>query len=195
MWDARNTKAYTAKESCHKYRAYASFFPDKHAKYLVGTRVCFGPDKNTEGRSLYPYDLKNRRVSIVVGEAAVRLCDLLLEKHPTSLKRGPLPDIHLPPILYFTGIPPKLVDNMGLQLHNLTCKWPRSKCSLQNFISQSGSRKRDFQILCSLSDKYSTPFLPHCATKLPPSLSKKHHSAQLDLRWQSDLTVAGGGVS
>jgi hypothetical protein len=31
-------KAYTAKEFCHKYRAeYAGFFPDRHAKYLVGT--------------------------------------------------------------------------------------------------------------------------------------------------------------
>jgi hypothetical protein len=54
-WDARNTKAYTAEESCHKYRAkYVGFFPGKHAKYLVGTRVCLGLVKN----ALYPYDLK-----------------------------------------------------------------------------------------------------------------------------------------
>jgi hypothetical protein len=59
MWDARNTKAYTTEESCHNCRAeYASFFPDRHAKYLVGTAVCFALDKNAEGRSLYPYDLK-----------------------------------------------------------------------------------------------------------------------------------------
>jgi hypothetical protein len=76
-WDAWNAKAYTAEESCHKYRAeYSGFFPDRHAKYLVGTRVCFGLDKNAEGKSLYPYDLKNRDVGTVVGEAAVRFCDL-----------------------------------------------------------------------------------------------------------------------
>jgi hypothetical protein len=51
-------KAYTAEESCHKYRVeYVGFFPGRHAKYLVGTRVCFGPYKNVEGRSLYPCDL------------------------------------------------------------------------------------------------------------------------------------------
>jgi hypothetical protein len=32
---------------------YAGFLIGRHAKYLVGTRVCFGPDKNEEGRSLY----------------------------------------------------------------------------------------------------------------------------------------------
>jgi hypothetical protein len=38
MWDDRNTKAYTAQESYHKYRAeYAGFFPGRHAKYFVGT--------------------------------------------------------------------------------------------------------------------------------------------------------------
>jgi hypothetical protein len=48
--NARNTKAYNVEESCHKYRAeYVGFFPGRHAKYLVGTRVCFGVDKNTEG--------------------------------------------------------------------------------------------------------------------------------------------------
>jgi hypothetical protein len=121
-WDARNMKAYTTEESYHTYRVeYAGFFPSRHAKYLVGTRVCFGPDKNVEGRSLYLYDLKNRCVGIVVGEAAVRFCDLRLEMHPASLKHGPLPDIRLPPILYATGIPPKLADNMGPQLHGLTC--------------------------------------------------------------------------
>jgi hypothetical protein len=32
MWDAQNTKAYTAEESCHKYRAeYAGFFLGRHA--------------------------------------------------------------------------------------------------------------------------------------------------------------------
>jgi hypothetical protein len=133
-WDARNTKAYTAEESYHKYRAeHAGFFPNRHAKYLVGTRVCFVLDKNAEGRSLYLYDLKNRRVGIVVGEAAVRFCDLRLEMHPASLKRGPLPDICLSSILYATGIPPKLTDNMGLPLHSLTSQWPRSKCILPNF--------------------------------------------------------------
>jgi hypothetical protein len=45
---------------------HAGFFPGRHVKYLVGTRVCFGPDKNAEGRSLYLYDLKNRRLGIVV---------------------------------------------------------------------------------------------------------------------------------
>jgi hypothetical protein len=50
-------------------------------KYLVGARVCFGPDKNTKGRSLYLYDLKNRRVGIVVGEVAVRLCVIFDWKH------------------------------------------------------------------------------------------------------------------
>jgi hypothetical protein len=95
--------------------------------------VCFGPDKNAEGRSLYPYDLKNRRVGIVVGEAAVRFCDLRPETHPASLKREPLLDICLPPILYATGISPKLADNMGPPLHGLTCQWRRSKCSLPNF--------------------------------------------------------------
>jgi hypothetical protein len=95
--------------------------------------VCFGPDKNAEGRSLYPYDLKNRRVGFVVGETAVIFCDLRLETHPTSMKCGPLLDICLPPILYTTGIPPKLIDNMGPPLHGLTCQWPRSKCSLPNF--------------------------------------------------------------
>jgi hypothetical protein len=67
MWYARNTKAYTIEESCHKYMVqHAGFFPGRHVKYLVGTRVCFGPDKNAEGRSLYLYDLKNRRLGIVV---------------------------------------------------------------------------------------------------------------------------------
>jgi hypothetical protein len=43
-WDARNMKAYTTKESCHKYWVeYAGFSPSRHVKYLVGTRVCFGP--------------------------------------------------------------------------------------------------------------------------------------------------------
>jgi hypothetical protein len=76
---------------------------------------------------------KNRRVGIVVGEAAARFSDLRLEMYPASLKHGPLPDIHLPPILYATRIPPKLVNNMGPPLHSLTCRWPRSKCSLPNF--------------------------------------------------------------
>jgi hypothetical protein len=35
--------------------------------------------------------------------------------------------------------------------------------------------------------------LPCCAIKIPPSISKRHHSSQLDLRWRSDLTVDGGG--
>jgi hypothetical protein len=35
--------------------------------------------------------------------------------------------------------------------------------------------------------------LLHSATKLPSSISKKYHSAQLDLQWWSDLAVAGGG--
>jgi hypothetical protein len=95
--------------------------------------MCFGPDKNAEGRSLYSYDLKNRRVGIVAGEAAVRFRDLRLETHLASLKCGPLPDFHLLPILYATEIPPKLTDNMGPRLHSLTCRWPRSKCSLPNF--------------------------------------------------------------
>jgi hypothetical protein len=43
------------------------------------------------------------------------------------------------------------------------------------------------------NNKYSTPLIPRCATKLPPSISKKHHSAQLDLLWRFDLAVAGGG--
>jgi hypothetical protein len=92
-----------------------------------------GLDRNVEGRSLYPYDLKNRRVGIIVGEAVVRFCDLQLEMHPASLKCGPLLDIYLLLILYATGIPPKLADNMGPPLHSLTCQWPRSKCSLPNF--------------------------------------------------------------
>jgi hypothetical protein len=123
------------------------------------------------------------------------------ESHPNSLTIwGPLPDIRLLPISYATKIPPKLADNMGPPLHSLTCQWPRSKCSLRNFHSRSGSRKRDFQILYSLSarnNKYFTPLLPRCATKLPPSISKKHHSTQLDLQWRSDLTITsgGGGVS
>jgi hypothetical protein len=82
--------------------------------------VCFGLHKNAEGRSLYPYDLINRRVGIVVGEVAIRFWDLRLEMHPASLKRGPLRDICLLPILYATGIPPKLADNMGPPLHGLT---------------------------------------------------------------------------
>jgi hypothetical protein len=74
---AMKIRGILGEEFCHKYRAeYACFFPGRHAKYLVGTRVCFGLDKNTEGRSLYPYGLKNRRVGIVVGEAVIRLCDL-----------------------------------------------------------------------------------------------------------------------
>ena len=48
-WDARNTQAYTDKESCHKYRAeYAGFFTGWHVKYSVGARVCFGPDKKED---------------------------------------------------------------------------------------------------------------------------------------------------
>jgi hypothetical protein len=43
------------------------------------------------------------------------------------------------------------------------------------------------------NNKYYTPLLPHCTTKLLPSISKKYHSAQLDLRWWSDLAVTGGG--
>jgi hypothetical protein len=42
--------------------------------------VCFGPDKKTEGRSLYLYDLK-KCVGIVVGEAVVRLCVVFDSKH------------------------------------------------------------------------------------------------------------------
>jgi hypothetical protein len=153
MWDTRNTKASIAEESYHKYRAeYACFFPSRHAKYLVGTWVCFGLDKNVEGRSLYLYDLKNRCVGIVVREAAIRFCDLRLETHPASRKRGPLPDIRLPLIFYATVIPPKLTHNMGPPLHGLTCQWPQSKCSLPKFHSRSGSRKWDFQIMYSLSD-------------------------------------------
>jgi hypothetical protein len=84
MWDAWNTKAYTAEESCHKYRAeYARFSPSRYAKYLVGTQVFFGSDKNAEGRSLYLYDLNNRCVGIVVGEAAIRLCDLSTGNTPS----------------------------------------------------------------------------------------------------------------
>jgi hypothetical protein len=100
-----NTKAYTAHESYHKYRAeYAGIFPGRHAKYLVGTQVCFGPDNNAEGRSLHLYDLKNRHVGIVVGETTVSLCHLRLETQPASQKCGPLPDICPPPILYATVI-------------------------------------------------------------------------------------------
>jgi hypothetical protein len=106
----------------HKYRAeYVGFSPGRHAKYLVGTQVCLGPDKNAEGRSLYTYDLKNRRVGIVVGEAVVRFCHLRLETHLASLKHGPLPNIHLPPILHAIGILPKLAENTGPPLHGLTC--------------------------------------------------------------------------
>jgi hypothetical protein len=43
------------------------------------------------------------------------------------------------------------------------------------------------------NNKYSTLLLSRCTTKLPPSISKTHHSAQLDLRWRSGLAVAGGG--
>jgi hypothetical protein len=121
-WDARNTKAYTAKESCHKYRAeYAGFFPGRNVKYLVGTRVFFGPNKNAKGRSLYLYDFKNRRVGIVMGEAAVRFCDLRLETHLAFLKCGPLPDIRLPPILYATRIPPNLM--LALLTSLLDLQW------------------------------------------------------------------------
>jgi hypothetical protein len=42
---------------------------------------------------------KNRRVGIAVGEVVVRFCDLPLEMHPASQKRGPLLDIYLPPKL------------------------------------------------------------------------------------------------
>jgi hypothetical protein len=47
------------------------------------------------------------------------------------------------------------------------------------------------------NNKYYTPLLPRCATKVPPSIFKKHHSAQQDLWWRSDLAVTGegGGVS
>jgi hypothetical protein len=86
--------------------------------------VCSGLDKNTEGRSLYPLDLKNRRVGIIAGKVVVRLCDLRLETHPASLMCGPLPRIRLQPILYATRTPPKLADNIGLLLHGLTCQWP-----------------------------------------------------------------------
>jgi hypothetical protein len=59
MRDAQNTQAYSAQESYYKYRVeYAGFFTGRHAKYLVGTRVCFGPDKNEKGRSLYMHELK-----------------------------------------------------------------------------------------------------------------------------------------
>jgi hypothetical protein len=135
-WDARNTKAYTAEESCHKYRAeYAGFFPVRHLKYLVGTRACLRPNKNAEGRSLYPFDLKNRHVGIIVGEVAVRICDLRLDMHPASLKCGPLPDIRLPPILYATKIPPKLADNMGPRLHGLILvSGPKASAAYQIFI-------------------------------------------------------------
>jgi hypothetical protein len=56
-----------------------------------------------------------------VGEAVVRFCDLRMETDPASLKCGPLSDIRLLPILYATGIPPKLAENMGPPLHDLTC--------------------------------------------------------------------------
>jgi hypothetical protein len=95
--------------------------------------VCSGLDMNAKGRSLYPYDLKNRRVGIIAGEVVVRLCDLRLETHPASLKCRPLLDIRLPPILYAIGTPPKLADNIGPPLHGITCQWPRSKCGLPNF--------------------------------------------------------------
>jgi hypothetical protein len=194
-WDARNTKAYTAEESCHKYRVeYAGFFLGRHAKYLVGTRVCFGPNKHGEGRSLYPYDLKNRCVGIVVGEAVVRFCDLRLETQLASLKCGPLPDICLPPILFATGIPPKLDDYMGATIARphlslapkqvqLTIRDQEDKSEIFKFCFPSPPR----------NNKYSTPLLPRCATKLPPSISKKHHSAQLDLQWRSHLAIASGG--
>jgi hypothetical protein len=87
----------------------------------------------TQKEDPYPYNLRNRRVGIVVGEATAKFCDLRLETHPASLKHGPLPHIRLPPILYATGIPPKLANNMGPPLRNLTCQWPRNKCSLPNF--------------------------------------------------------------
>jgi hypothetical protein len=43
------------------------------------------------------------------------------------------------------------------------------------------------------NNKYSTLLLPRCATKFPSFISKRHHSAQLDPRWRSDLAKTGGG--
>jgi hypothetical protein len=132
-----------------------------------------------------------------VAEVVVRLCDLRLETYPASLKRGPLLDICLPPILYATRNPPKLADNMGLCLHGPPCQRPQSKCRLPNFHFVVREVESGIFKFCLPSPrpntKYSTPLLPCCATKLPPSISKKHHYAQLDIRWRSDLTVAGGG--
>jgi hypothetical protein len=49
----------------------------------------------------------------------------------------------------------------------------------QVFILRSESLKRVFQNMYSLSarnNKYSTPLLSCCTTKLSPSISRKHHS-------------------
>jgi hypothetical protein len=72
---------------------------------------------------------------------------------------------------------------------------------LTKFSFRSQEVKIGIFKFCILSpprnNKYSTLLLPRCATKLPPSISKKTSSTQLDLRWRSDLAVAGGdgGVS
>jgi hypothetical protein len=50
-----------------------------------------------------------------------------------------------------------------------------------------------FGIPSPKNNKYSTPLLSGCATKLPPSISKKYYSTQLNLRWRSDLTNGGEG--
>jgi hypothetical protein len=173
-------------------------FPGRHAKYLVGTRVCFSPDKNAEGSSLYPHYLKNRRVGIVVGEAVVRICDPRLEMHPASLKHGPFPDIHLLSILYATKIPPKFVDNMGPDCTASLVSGPEATTAYQILISRSGSRIGFSNYIFPLhprNNTYSTLLLARCATKLMPSISKKHHSAQLDGggRYQCSACVCCAG--
>jgi hypothetical protein len=150
----------------------------------MGTLVCFGPDKNAEGRSLYLYVLRNRHVGIVVGEVVVRFCDLRLETHPASLKRGPLPDIFLPPILYAIRIPPKVTDIMGPPLPASIVSRPEASAAYQIFFVVKKLKVGFFKFcIPSLprNNKYSTPWLPRCATELPPPISKKHHSAQLEL--------------
>jgi hypothetical protein len=106
---------------------------------------------------------KNRRAGIVVGEAAVRFCDLRLEMNPASMKRGPLPDIRLPPILYAIGIPPKLADNMGPPLDDLTCQWPQSSQLTKFSFHGQEVESRIFKFCIPSpprNNKYSTTLLP-----------------------------------
>jgi hypothetical protein len=101
--------------------------------------MCFGPDKNAEGRSLYSYDLKNRRVGIVAGEAAVRFRDLRLETHLASLKCG-LFQISIS-CLYCTPLKshPNSLTIWGRDCTASLVGGPEASAAYQIFISRSGT--------------------------------------------------------